>query len=412
MQAKTPLFTADPAVAAQPAAHAARPFEGLLIVSVEQALAAPLCTGRLAEMGARVIKIERPEGDFARGYDRAVHGDSSYFLWTNRGKESLVLDFKQDDDARLLHRLLAQADVFVQNLAPGALARAGFDSAMLRQQYPRLVTCDITGYGTEGSTSALKAYDLLVQCESGLAAISGAPEACGRIGVSICDIGAGMNATIAVLSALALRERTGQGSGVSVSLFDGAADWMTVPYLHETQGQGAPGRQGLRHPSIAPYGAYTTQDGKDVVISIQNQREWQLFCSRFLLQPALAADARFASNSDRVRHREALDAAIALVFASLPLKAALERLGQSNTAYGQVRSVGDMALHPALRTWPMAVQGQQVRMVAPSVRAPWDQGRFAEAPALGEHTQALRREFAAQQAPERDASLRPAPLHG
>ncbi len=392
MQATKPHFCSPPD-------STARPLDGLVIVSVEQALAAPLCTGRLAEMGARVIKVERPEGDFARGYDRAVHGDSSYFLWTNRGKESLALDFKQPEDAALLHRMLARADVFVQNLAPGALARAGFDSAALRALHPRLVTCDITGYGADGSTSALKAYDLLVQCESGLASISGAPEACGRIGVSICDIGAGMNATIGVLSALALRERTGRGSGVSVSLFDGAADWMTVPYLHETQGEGAPGRQGLRHPSIAPYGAYTTQDGKDVVISIQNEREWHLFCQHFLLQPGLAADARFASNTERVHHREALDSVIAQVFSLLPLQAALERLGQSNTAFGQVRSVADMALHPALRTWPMAVQGQLVPMVAPPVRAAWDQGRFAAAPALGEHTEALRREFATTPTP-------------
>lgn len=372
-----------------------RPLDGLLVVSIEQALAAPLCTGRLAEMGARVIKVERTEGDFARGYDHAVHGSSSYFLWTNRGKESLVLDFKQSADAEFLHGLLAQADVFVQNLAPGALERAGFDSAGLRARYPRLITCDITGYGADGPASGLKAYDLLVQCESGLAAVSGAPEACGRIGVSICDIGAGMNATIAVLSALALRERTGKGCGVSVSLFDGAADWMTVPYLHETQGDGAPGRQGLRHPSIAPYGAYTTQDGKDVVISIQNEREWGMFCSRFLLQPELAADERFASNSDRVRHRAQLDAIIVQAFAALPLQAALARLNQSNTAYGQVRSVGDMARHPALRTWSMPVQGQAVDMVAPPVRGPWDLGRFAPAPELGQHTEVLRREFAA-----------------
>lgn len=371
-----------------------RPLDGLLVVSVEQALAAPLCTGRLAEMGARVIKVERPEGDFARGYDRAANGMSSYFAWTNRGKESLVLDFKQAEDAALLDALLARADVFVQNLAPGALARAGLDSAVLRERHPRLITCDITGYGTHGPASRLKAYDLLVQCESGLAGISGAPEAPGRIGVSICDIGAGLNAAIGVLSALALRERTGRGSGISVSLFDGAADWMTVPYLHQVYGDGAPTRQGLKHPSIAPYGAYATLDGKDIVISIQNEREWQLFCQHFLEQPQAADDPRFASNTERVRHRAELDAIIGAAFAGLSAEAALTRLAAANTAYAQVRSVAEMAVHPALRTWPMVVGDRQIDMIAPPLRAPWDAGRFAPAPRLGEHSAQLRREFA------------------
>jgi len=373
---------------------AARPLEGVLVVSIEQALAAPLCTGRLAEMGARVIKVERAEGDFARGYDKAANGDASYFVWTNRGKESLVLDFKQPEDAALLERILAQADVFVQNLAPGALARAGFDSAALRQRYPRLITCDISGYGSEGPASTLKAYDLLVQCESGLAGISGAPEACGRIGVSICDIGAGMNAAIGVLSALALRARTGQGSGIAVSLFDGAADWMTIPYLHQVYGNGAPTRQGLKHPSIAPYGAYATRDGHDIVISIQNEREWRSFCDTFLENPAAAADPRFASNNERVRNRQALDRMIGTVFASLDTQQALARLDAANTAYGQVRTVAGLAEHPALRTWPMAVGDRELDMVAPPVRAPWDQGRFEPAPALGQHSASLRAEFA------------------
>jgi itaconate CoA-transferase len=374
-------------------ATAARPLDGVTVVSIEQALAAPLCTCRLAEMGARVIKIERADGDFARGYDRAANGHSSYFLWTNRGKESLVLDFKRPDDAALLHRMLASADVFVQNLAPGALARAGFDGEALRQQYPRLVTCDITGYGLEGEASKLKAYDLLVQCESGLASISGGPADYGRIGVSICDIGAGLNAAIGVLSALALRERTGRGSGVSVSLFDGAADWMTVPYLHEVYGNGAPTRQGLKHPSIAPYGAFSTRDGREIVISIQNEREWQQFCDAFVRQPDIAHDARFASNAARVENRDALDGLIADAFAQLSIAEALDRLATSNTAYGQVRSVADMAAHPALRTWTMPVDHAEVRMIAPPVRTPWDKERFDRAPAIGEHSARLRDEF-------------------
>lgn len=375
-------------------ATAARPLDGATVVSIEQALAAPLCTCRLAEMGARVIKIERPEGDFARGYDKAASGHSSYFLWTNRGKESLVLDFKRPEDAALLHRILANADVFVQNLAPGALVRAGFDGDALRQRYPKLITCEITGYGLEGEASKLKAYDLLVQCESGLAGISGGPADYGRIGVSICDIGAGLNAAIGVLSALALRERTGKGSSVSVSLFDGAADWMTVPYLHEVYGNGAPTRQGLKHPSIAPYGAFTSRDGRDIVISIQNEREWQQFCEMFLRQPDVSCDVRFASNAARVSNREALDGLIADVFAQLDTADILARLSAANTAYGQVRSVANMAVHPALRTWAMPVgDDSELRMIAPPVRAPWDAGRFDRAPSVGEHSARLRAEF-------------------
>jgi crotonobetainyl-CoA:carnitine CoA-transferase CaiB-like acyl-CoA transferase len=369
-----------------------KPLEGLLVVSIEQALAAPLCTGRLAEMGARVIKIERSEGDFARGYDDAANGESSYFVWTNRGKESLVLDFKQPEDAALLTRIVSQADVFVQNLAPGALARAGLDSATLRRNNPRLITCDITGYG-EGGASGLKAYDMLVQCESGLVSITGTPEGYGRIGVSICDIGAGMNATIAVLSALALRERTGAGTGVAVSLFDGAADWMTIPYLHELYGNGAPTRQGVRHPSIAPYGAYSTRDGGDIVISIQNDREWQQFCAVFLRKPDIAIDERFATNNARVRHGEALDKLIAESFKLLGTREALHRLSEANTAFGQVRSVAEMAEHPALRTWPMQVGDRELELIAPAVRAPWDEQRFMPAPRLDQQGAALRREF-------------------
>lgn len=370
-----------------------KPLDGLMVVSIEQALAAPLCTSRLAELGARIIKVERAEGDFARGYDAAANGEASYFVWTNRGKESVVLDFKQPEDAALLERILAQADVFVQNLAPQALVRAGFDSTALRERHPRLITCDISGYGLEGPASTLKAYDLLVQCESGLANISGSPDACGRIGVSICDIGAGMNATVAVLSALALRQRCGRGSGVSVSLFDTAADWMTIPYVHEVYGNGAPTRQGLKHPSIAPYGVYTTRDGGNIVISIQNEREWGRFCEVFLRQPQVATDARFNSNNARVRHRQKLDAMIAECFSDLGVDEALHRLNEANTAYGQVRSVAEMAKHPALRSWPMPVRDRELALVAPPVRGPWNDGRFERAPDLGEHSDSLRAEF-------------------
>jgi len=240
-----------------------QPYEGLMIVTVEQAVAAPLCSCHFADGGARVIKIERSGGgDFARKYDKAVKGESSYFVWANHGKESLELNIKDDEDKVLLDNILAKADVFIQNLAPGAIARAGFDPEELRARFPRLITCDISGYGDSGSYREMKAYDFLVQCESGLVAISGSPDAYGRIGVSVCDIGAGMNAVMGIQKALLLRARTGKGSGVKVSLFDTAADWMTVPLMHATYGGKAPQRVGLHHPSIAPYGGYETADGE------------------------------------------------------------------------------------------------------------------------------------------------------
>ena len=294
-----------------------KPLAGIVVVALEQAVAAPYCSSRLADAGARVIKIERPGGDFARGYDTAVHGESSYFVWINRGKESVQLDLALKEDKARLHALVAAADVFIQNLAPGAAARLGFGSAPLRVQDPRLITCDISGYGEAGPLHLLKAYDLLVQAESGLVAVSGAPGPWGRIGVSICDITAGMNALIGVQQALLQRERTGRGSGVKVSLFDSAAELMAVPYLQARYGSGAPERVGLKHPSIAPYGSYVCSDGREVVLSIQNEREWVGFCRVVLRKPELAADPRFNSNTTRTGNRPALEAAVQAVFGGI-----------------------------------------------------------------------------------------------
>src|SRR5919199_5072025 len=274
--------------------------DGILVVALEQAVAAPLCTCRLADAGARVIKIERPEGDFARGYDRAARGQSSYFVWLNRGKESLVLDIKQAADKALLERILQRADVFVQNLAPGAAARAGFDPDELRRRHERLVTCSISGYGESGPYRDMKAYDLLIQAETGLASVTGPPEAPGRVGVSVSDIAAGLNAYAMVLEALLQRERTGEGASLAVSLFDATAEWMAVPLLHFDYGGKAPSRVGLAHPSIAPYGAFAASDGKEIVVSIQNEREWVRFCAEILRAPELAADPRFSDNNKRV----------------------------------------------------------------------------------------------------------------
>ena len=377
------------------------PLDGMLVVALEQAVAAPLCTARLAEAGARVIKIERAEGDFARGYDRAGGGDSSYFVWLNQGKESLTLDLKSAADMALMRRLLARADVFVQNLAPGACARLGIGSAALREAHPRLVTCDISGYGEEEAVAHLKAYDFLIQGESGLVAVSGAPGEMGRIGVSACDIGAGMTAHAAVLEALMLRERTGTGSMVRVSLFDVAAEWMTVPLAHAEHGAGAPARQGLRHPSIAPYGGFVTAEGATTLISIQNEREWKRLCAEVLERPGLAADPRFISNNDRVANRPALEAEIGAALAGMEAEVFRARLAAASIAYGAVNEVADLARHPALRRRQVTASGGgALSLPAAPVRWP-DRDRPAPGPAprIGQQEAAIRAEFAPEEDP-------------
>lgn len=370
-----------------------KPLDGLLVIALEQAVAAPLCSSRLADAGARVIKIERPEGDFARGYDTTVHGESSYFVWINRGKESLVLDLRQEQDRARLHELVAVADVFLQNLAPGAAARLGFGSAALRARHPRLITCDISGYGESGPLHQLKAYDLLVQAESGLVAVSGAPGPWGRIGVSLCDITAGMNALIGIQQALLQRERTGVGSGVQVSLFDSAADLMAVPYLQARYGGKAPARVGLKHPSIAPYGAFTCADGREIVISIQNEREWADFCREVLREPALLDDPRCAGNAARCAHRDWVDGRVAEVFGGLTSAEVVDRLTTAQTAFGNVNSVHDLIAHPHLRTRRMTVSGRPVEVPDLPWRTAWDSGNFPDVPRIDEHGDRIRMEF-------------------
>ena len=362
-----------------------KPLEGLIVIALEQAVAAPYCSSKLADAGARVIKIERPEGDFARGYDSAVFGESSYFVWINRGKESVALDLRSADDKATLGNLLAVADVFIQNLAPGAAARLGFGSQALREQHPRLITCDISGYGESGPLHQLKAYDLLVQAESGLVAVSGAPGPWGRIGVSICDITAGMNALIGVQQALLQRERTGRGSGVKVSLFDSAAELMAVPYLQARYGAGAPERVGLKHPSIAPYGAFTSSDCREVVISIQNEREWLNFCRVVLGDESLAADPRFAGNQARIQHRTVLDEAVQAVFSQLTYAEAVDRLTEAQTAFGAINSVHDLISHPQLRTHEMQVSGRAVQVPASPYVTDWDDPVFRPVPRINQH---------------------------
>jgi itaconate CoA-transferase len=362
-----------------------KPLEGLIVIALEQAVAAPYCSSKLADAGARVIKIERLEGDFARGYDSAVFGESSYFVWINRGKESVALDLRSEDGKAVLRDLLAVADVFIQNLAPGAAERLGFGAQALREKYPRLITCDISGYGETGPLHQLKAYDLLVQAESGLVAVSGAPGPWGRIGVSICDISAGMNALIGVQQALLQRERTGRGSGVKVSLFDSAAELMAVPYLQARYGEGAPERVGLKHPSIAPYGAFTCSEGREVVLSIQNEREWLSFCKVVLEDESIAADPRFTGNRARVQNRTVLDAVVQAVFGRLTYAEAVDRLTEAQTAYGAINSVHDLINHPQLRTREMKVAGRSVQVPASAFVTEWDDPAFLPVPAIDEH---------------------------
>jgi itaconate CoA-transferase len=321
-------------------------------------------------------------------------GQSSYFIWLNRGKQSLVADIKHPDDAALLHRILAKADVFIQNLAPGAAARAGFGSDALRAAHKRLISVDISGYGEAGDYAGMKAYDLLVQAESGLATITGHPAGPGRVGVSVCDIACGMAAHAGVLEALIARGITGTGQGLKVSLFDGMADWMTVPLL-VTEGTGrAPERIGLAHPSICPYGAFATADRALVLIAIQNEREWADFAAKFLGEPDLPQRPGFQTNMARVANRPEVDAHIALVFAGMTREAAASRLRAANTAYGFVRDVAALAEHPALRRVEVATPNGPVAVAAPPVIADGQARPLGPVPALGEHSAAIRAEFA------------------
>jgi crotonobetainyl-CoA:carnitine CoA-transferase CaiB-like acyl-CoA transferase len=369
------------------------PLEGILVVALEQAVAAPYCSSRLADAGARVIKVERAEGDFARSYDHVANGESAYFVWLNRGKESICLNIKDERDRDLLQRILKDADVFIQNLAPGAAARAGFDSSLLRKESPRLITVDITGYGDAEAYRDMKAYDLLVQCETGLASITGAAEQPGRVGVSVCDIACGMHAHAAVLEALLERAQTGEGKGVAVSLFDALADWMTVPLLHQQYGGSAPERVGLNHPSIAPYGVYHCKGEELVVISIQNEREWKRFCSEVLALPQLANDEKYHSNVRRCHNRSALDKEINSVFVNWPRAELANKLKQAQIAFGALNSVADLQAHDALRRQTVETPSGTVELVAAPALSSGDSRAWDRVPAVGEHSDTIRKEF-------------------
>ena len=372
--------------------------EGLLVVSVEQAVAAPYVSSRLAEAGARVIKIERPEGDFARGYDDLVHGESAYFVWLNRGKESVCMDLREERARQTLANMIAKADIFIQNLAPGAIDRLGFAPARLREQHPKLITLSISGYGDEGPFQHLKAYDLLVQAESGLSSITGTPDGMTRVGVSVCDIAAGMTAFQAVLQALIARGKTGHGRHLSISLFHALTDWMNVPYLQYVYGGKTLERNGLTHPTIAPYGAYAGSDRKEVLFSIQNEREWAQFCAKVLGRPELATEPRFGSNSRRVENRRQLNEIIDAVFGSIPRDELAKRLQAAGIAFGRVSTMEDLAGHPQNRYVDVDSPSGPVRMLAPGALIDGMVMQPGAVPALGQHTEAVLAEFSNPQA--------------
>ena len=370
-----------------------RALDGVLVVSMDQAVAAPFCASRLADAGARVIKVERKGGDFARDYDRVAEDQSAFFVWLNRGKESLELDIKSADDVALLERMLSKADVFLQNLAPGSVGRIGLTPERLRELNPRLITCSISGYGEEGPYAAMKAYDLLVQAETGLASITGTPDAPGRVGVSICDIASGMYAHTAILEALYERDRTGVGAHIQVSMFDALSDWMTVPLLYQELGGKAPARTGMHHSIIAPYGAFAIGDGSEIVLAIQNQREWVQFCEHVMCNPGFGTDPRFATNEARMANREALTEAIEAEFSTLTRAEVTGRLATARVAYGALNSVADLSVHPQLRRETVETPNGPVRVVATPIRRDPNPHQAGAVPALGSHSASIRKEF-------------------
>jgi crotonobetainyl-CoA:carnitine CoA-transferase CaiB-like acyl-CoA transferase len=370
------------------------PLEGMTVVSLEQAVAAPFATRQLADLGARVIKVERPEvGDFARGYDRTVKGLSSHFVWLNRSKESLTLDLKQDGTKEVLHRLIERADVFVQNLAPGATGRLGFDAKTLRERHPRLIVCDVSGYGSSGPYRDKKAYDLLVQCEAGLVSITGTPETPSKVGVSIADIACGMYAYSGILTALLRRERTGEGATLEVSLFEALAEWMGFPAYYAMYGGKEPPRTGASHAAIAPYGPFECGDGEVIFLGIQNQREWERFCEVVLERPALAGDERFASNSERVENRDDLHQDIEAILQRFSSREAIERLEEAKIANARMRTVRGLLEHPQLgardRWREVRSPVGPLRTLLPPATIDGIEPVMAPIPSVSEHTEKI-----------------------
>ncbi len=374
------------------------PLAGVTVVSLEQAVAAPFATRQLADLGARVIKVERPGvGDFARGYDETVNGMASHFVWLNRSKESLALDLKRDEAKDILDRLLADADVFIQNLAPGATERLGYGTDRLREEYPRLIVCGISGYGSTGPYKDKKAYDLLVQCEAGLVSITGTPEAPSKVGVSIADIAAGMYAYSGILGALYSRERTGEGAALEISMLEALGEWMGFPAYFTAYGGKQPLRTGASHAAIAPYGPFSCGDGKIVFLGIQNEREWVRFCEQVLERPGLATDSRFDSNSKRVANGEELREAIEGAFAKLSSDEAITRLEETRVANARMRTMQEFLDHPQLEArdrWrEVGSPVGPLRALLPPVTVRGGEGVMKPIPGVGEHTDAVLEEL-------------------
>ena len=367
--------------------------EDLLVVAVEQAVAAPYASGKLAQAGARVIKIERLEGDFARNYDKDVKGLSAYFVWLNHGKESVCLDLKNSNELDILKNIISKADIFIQNLMPGATKRLGISSSHLRKQFPSLITCDISGYGQKGAYSRMKAYDLLIQAESGLAGINGSPEGPGRVGVSVCDIAAGMTAFQAILQAIISRQRTGLGRGIEVSLFHSLADWMNVPYLQSFYGQRSIKRAGLHHVTIAPYGAYECLNGELILISIQNEREWARLCKIVLKDESLTVNSKFFDNSTRVKNRTNLDNIINKIFGKFERQKIIDKLQKAEIAYGKLSSIEDLTNHPQSNFIKIETSEGEVKLLSPGAVINGETENFGKVPSLGEHTKSITDEF-------------------
>ncbi|MGW4029637.1 CaiB/BaiF CoA transferase family protein [Streptomyces sp. NPDC004838] len=373
------------------------PLEGITVVALEQAVAAPFATRQLADLGARVIKIERPgAGDFARGYDRTVHGQSSYFVWLNRGKESVALDIKDPSDRAVLDALVERADVFVQNLIPGAVERLGLDAATLRAARPELIHCSISGYGPEGPYRSKKAYDLLVQCETGLLMTTGTPEAPSKAGISIADIATGMYAYTGILTALYDRERTGGGADLHVAMIDALGEWMSQPAYFSRYGEEPPRRTAARHASIAPYGPYRAQDG-EVFLGVQNDREWAVLCREVLNRPDLVEDPRFLTNTDRVENDDALTPVVEGAFADRTAEQVVELLEKAGIANARLRTPEQFTRHPQLEArdrWrPVDTPGGVMSALLPPVESAGWEPAMGPVPALGAHTEAVRAEL-------------------
>jgi crotonobetainyl-CoA:carnitine CoA-transferase CaiB-like acyl-CoA transferase len=370
------------------------PLAGITVVSLEQAVAAPYATRQLADLGARVVKIERPDGgDFARGYDRAVHGESSYFVWLNRGKESLTLDLKQPDGLCIIHRLLEGADVLVQNLAPGATARMGLDADAVSRTHPKTITATISGYGQDGPWSDRKAYDLLVQAEAGLLSVTGSPAEVARTGVSIADIAAGMFTFSGILTALYSRATTGVVRPVAVSLFDALVEWMSQPLYYGHYGSASPARTGARHPTIAPYGPFTAGDGGTVLLAVQNPAEWQRFCEIVLARPDLVADARFSVNPDRVKNRDELEAIITRSVARLHTAELEELLEHAGVAHARMNDIERLWQHPVItgrnRWQEIQTPGGPACALPPPGIIAGVEPQLGDVPALGAHSRTI-----------------------